>query len=158
MTGTVTGLFTHKQSRSYLNHLVFLVNLMRQRLKNFSRKTRSHLKILGASKVRTNIQQATPYKSPWIYKPPVRGLQLVKTLRHCAEPNESIARSTQPTNSPYYLQTNRTNTTHHISLRSSHPVISTNSAQILQSLQFILFPLNILHLLLPLTVAYTLLS
>ena len=22
MTGTVTGLFTHKQSRSYLNHLV----------------------------------------------------------------------------------------------------------------------------------------
>jgi len=30
MTGTVTGLFTHKQSRSYLNHLVlYVLNVVR---------------------------------------------------------------------------------------------------------------------------------
>ena len=38
MTGTVTGLFTHKQSRSYLNHLV--LNQMSQdyNLKIFTNK------------------------------------------------------------------------------------------------------------------------
>lgn len=82
----------------------------------------------------------------------------MKALRHCMEPKESLPCSIQPANSPYSLQMNRANTSHYISLRSNHPVISINSAQILQSSQFSLFPRNILHLLFPLTVAYTPLS